>query len=127
MKTRKAKKTPSNVILTFLSENHEYLPTLENYGDFSIEEEIYRVHLVLTHTASTMNKYKALTKARKVPSISETGLRDLVKFTTQKKYRVRDSPPFSAGPLCGAILKGNDKTLWVSKKRGKSCVWSRVQ
>ena len=125
-KTRKVKKTSANVILTFLSENPEYLPTLENYGDFTTEEEVYRAHLILSHTASKMNRYKALTKERKVPAISEAVLLDLVKATTQKKYRDRDSPPFSAGPLCGASLKGNDKSLWVSEKRGKTCAWTKV-
>lgn len=124
--TRKHGKIPANVVLTFLSENPEELPTLENYGDTLVEEDIFRVRLILWHTASKMNRYKALTKERKVPAISEAVLLDLVKATTQKKYRDRDSPPFGAGPLCGASLKGNDKSLWVSEKRGKTCAWTKV-
>ena len=124
--TRKRTKIPAAVVLVFMSENPEYLPTVENYGDFTVEEEIYRVRLILWHTASRLKRYVKLAKERKVPAISETSLVGLVKATTQEKYRSRDSPPFGAGPLCGGVLKGNDKALYVSEKRGKSCAWIKA-
>lgn len=125
--TRKRTKIPAAIVLVFMSENPEYLPTVENYGDFTVEEEIYRVRLILWHTASRLKRYSKLAKERKVPAISESILVSLVGATRQKKYKERESPPFGAGPLCGAILKGNDKTLYVSEKRGKTCVWTPVQ
>ena len=124
--TRKRTKIPAAVVLVFMSENPEYLPTVENYGDFTVEEEIYRVRLILWHTASRLKRYVKLAKERAVPAISETSLVELVKATTQKKYKQRESPPFGAGPLCGAVLKGNDNELYVSEKRGKACAWTKV-
>jgi hypothetical protein len=124
--TRKRTKIPAAVVLVFMSENSQHLPPLENYGDLTIEEEIYRVRLILWHTASRLKRYVKLTKEREVPAISESTLVELVKATTQKKYRERESPPFSAGPLCGAVLKGNDKELYVSEKRGKACSWTKA-
>ena len=110
-----------------MSENPEYLPSVENYGDYTTEEEIYRVRLVLWHAAAKLKKYVALAKERKVPSISEAVLVSLVDSATQKKYRERESPPFGANKLCGAILKGNNKKMYVSKKRGGACVWTLVE
>jgi hypothetical protein len=127
IQTRKQGKISAAVVLVFMSENPEYLPTVENYGDFTVEEEIYRVRIVLWHTASRLKRYVKLAKERAVPSISEASLVSLVKATTQKKYKERESPPFGAGPLCGAVLKGNDKALYVSEKRGKACAWTPVQ
>ena len=126
IQTRKQGKIPAAVVLTFLSENPDYLPTPENYGDFTVEEEVFRVRLILWHTASKLKRYVKLAKERAVPAISEVSLVSLVKATAQTKYRTRDSPPFGAGPLCGAVLKGNDKALYVSEKRGNSCVWTKV-
>jgi hypothetical protein len=124
---RKQGRIAPAVVLVFVSENPEYLPTIENYGDYTVEEDIYRVRVDLWHTASKLKRYKKLAAERKVPAISEAQLVSLVRATTQKKYRERDSPPFGAGPLCGAILKGNNKTLWVSETRGASCSWSQLQ
>ena len=124
--TRKRTKIPAAVVLIFMSEDPDYLPTVENYGDFTVEEEIYRVRLILWHTASKLKRYVKLAKERAVPAISEVSLVSLVKATAQAKYRTRDSPPFGAGPLCGAVLKGNDKAMYVSEKRGKSCAWVPV-
>ena len=109
-----------------MSENPDYLPTVENYGDFTVEEEIFRVRLILWHTASRLKRYVKLTKERKVPAISEAVLISLVGATRQKKYKERESPPFGAGPLCGAVLKGNDKALYVSEKREKACAWIKA-
>ena len=121
--TRKKKdKIPANVVLLFMSENPEYLPTLENYGDFTIEEEIYRVRVTLSHETARLKRYTKMVKERTVPSISEKALASLVAATKQKKYRSRQSPPFSANELCGAVLKGNDKTLYLSKN-GAVCIW----
>lgn len=124
--TRKHGKIDANVVLTFVSENLDELPTLENYGDTLVEEDIFRIRLILWHTVSKRKRYMKLTKERNVPLLSETTLISLLKDATKKKYRERESPPFSAGPLCGATLKGNNKTLWISEKRGKSCAWTKV-
>lgn len=127
IQTRKNGKISSATVLVFMSENPEYLPSVENYGDYTTEEEIFRVRLVLWHTAAKLKRYVALAKERKVPSISEADLVSLVGAATQKKYRERESPPFGANKLCGALLKGNDKKMYMSKKRGKVCVWTPVQ
>ena len=124
VKTRKNGKISPATVLVFMSENPEYLPSVENYGDYTTEEEIYRVRLVLWHTAAKLKRYVSLAKERKVPSISEATLVLLVGSATQKKYRERDSPPFGANKLCGARLKGNDKKMYVSEKRGGACVWT---
>lgn len=127
IQTRKNGKISSATVLVFMSENPEYLPSVENYGDYTTEEEIFRVRLVLWHTAAKLKRYVALAKERKVPSISEADLVSLVGAATQKKYRERESPPFGANKLCGALLKGNDKKMYMSEKRGKVCVWTPVQ
>jgi hypothetical protein len=124
IQTRKNGKISPATVLVFMSENPEYLPSVENYGDYTTEEEIYRVRLVLWHTAAKLKRYVSLAKERKVPSISEAILVSLVGSATQKKYRERDSPPFGANKLCGATLKGNDKKMYVSEKRGGACVWT---
>jgi hypothetical protein len=124
--TRKRTKIPAAVVLVFMSENPQHLPPLENYGDLTVEEVIYDVRLILWHTTSRLKRYVKLAKEREVPAISESTLVELVKATTQKKYRERESPPFGAGPLCGAVLKGNDKELYVSEKRGKACAWTKA-
>lgn len=124
--TRKNGKIPANVVLLYLSENPEMLPTPENYGNFLIEENIYGARLALWHTSAKLKRYTKLTKERKVPAISESTLVSLLKDSTQKKYMERNSPRFSASPLCGASLKGNDGAMYLSEKRGKACVWTSL-
>ena len=61
--TRKKKdKIPANVVLLFMSENPEYLPTLENYGAFTIEEEIYRVRVTFSHETARLKRYTKMVK-----------------------------------------------------------------
>jgi hypothetical protein len=127
IQTRKNGKISAAAVLVFMSENPEYLPSVENYGDYTTEEEIYRVRLILWHTAARLKRYVGLAKERKVPSISEADLVSLIGAATQKKYRERESPPFGANKLCGAMLKGNDKKMYISEKRGSACVWTLVQ
>lgn len=125
IQTRKNGKISSAVVLIFMSENPEYLPSVENYGDYMTEEEIYRVRLILWHTTAKLKRYVALAKERKIPSISEAALISLISSSRQKKYRERDSPPFGANKLCGATLKGNDKRMYISQKQGSVCVWAQ--
>ena len=122
--TKKNGKLSAAVVLIFMSENPDYLPSLENYGDFTVEEVIYRVRLILWHDAAKRKRYVALAKERRVPSISEADLVSLLSTSIQKKYRERNSPPLGANKLCGATLKGNDKKLYTSEKRGKACSWA---
>lgn len=57
------------------------------------------------------------------PSITEKKLEQMVKKAMTKKYQERSSPMFSAADLCGVIMKGNDKTKYISAKRSKTCAW----
>ncbi len=122
--TRKNWKIPANVVLTFISQNPEYMPTLENYGDFTIEEEILRVRHVLWRSRPRFNRVMALTKSQNVTNISEAVLVTLLGASRQKKYRERGSPAFSAGALCGALLRGNDGVMYRSVRNAAGvCTW----
>ncbi len=122
--TRKNWKIPANVVLTFISENPEYLPSVENYGGYVIEEEIVRVRLVLWHARARFDRFVRLTKAQNVTNISETMLGSLLTASRQKKYRERGSPPFSAAELCGSVLKGNDGAMYQAVKNSADvCSW----
>ena len=107
-----------------MAKNHEFLPTKENYGDFTTEEEIYRVRVTLWHEKKRFDLYKGLVTKQNIPAISEATLTELVASSTQKKYRDRPSPPFSANKLCGATLAGNDGKSYVSEKnKADTCMW----
>ena len=126
--SRKNWKIPANVVLTFISENPEYLPSLENYGGYSIEEEILRVRLVLWHGKARCDRFVGLTKAQSVTNISEIMLVSLLAMSRQKKYRGRGSPAFSATALCGSMLKGNDGAMYKSVKNAAGvCTWITSQ
>ena len=117
-------KIPASVVLAFMDKNHDFLPTVENYGDYTTKEEIYRVRVTLWHEKKRLDLYKALAAKQNIPSITEATLEELVAATTQKKYRERESPPFTANKLCGATLHGNDKKLYLSKKnKAGICMW----
>lgn len=60
------------------------------------------------------------------PKITENKLEQMVKKAMTKKYQERNSPMFSAADLCGVIMKGNDKTKYISSKHGKTCTWSHI-
>lgn len=117
-------KIPASVVLAFMDKNHDFLPTVENYGDYTTKEEIYRVRVTLWHEKKRLDLYKALVKEHNIPSITEATLEELVAATTQKKYRERASPPFTANKLCGATLHGNDKKFYISEKtKAGTCMW----
>ena len=117
-------KIPASVVLAFMAKNHDFLPTKENYGDFTTKEEIYRVRVTLWHEKKRFDLYKGLVAKQKIPAISEATLEELVAASTQKKYSDRSSPPFSANKLCGATLVGNDKKFYVSEKtKADTCMW----
>jgi hypothetical protein len=110
-----------NIVLTFLSANPEYLPA---YGDDTTEEEIFRVRLILWHTKKRYELYAKRTKDQGVKNISEATLVAVVSASKQKKYRERDSPPFSANELCGSTLRGHDKQMYTSiKNTSNICSW----
>ena len=125
--TRKNWKIPPNVIIAFISKNPSYLPSIENYGDYTIEEDIHRVRIVLWHDGKKRFKmYSDLAKKQKIPNISEEILIKLLSASKQVKYRKRDSPPFSANQLCGATIKGNDSKMYISvKNKSGICVWNK--
>ena len=62
----------------------------------------------------------------KLPRISMQQVKDIVRKALTKKYLERPSPPFSAGPLCGYTMEGNDGNTYQSVKAGASCVWKKV-
>ena len=125
--TRKNWKIPANVVLTFVSENLEYLPTLENYGGWEVEEFILRARLVLWHTRARFERAAARTKAQGVTGITEAVLVQLMADSRQKKYRGRASPAFSAAALCGSTLRGNDGAMYQSvRNKAGVCMWASM-
>lgn len=62
----------------------------------------------------------------KLQKISMEQLRSLIQKALTTKYRSRPSPSFSAAPLCGYTLSGNDGRLYKSVKSGTSCTWRPV-
>lgn len=63
--------------------------------------------------------------AEKLPKLTHAELRMLLTKAMTKKYLSRPSPPFSAAPLCGYTLEGNDGAKYTSVKVGQSCVWQK--
>ena len=125
IQTRKQGKIPAAVVLAFLSENHAELPKADT--TYTEQEDIFRVRLILWKTPSRLQRFKAKAAAAKIPaSLTDSTLTQILAASKQAKYHNRPSPPFSAAALCGATLKGNDKTLYQSVKRGKSCAWVQV-
>ena len=126
--TRKIKgakwKINPNIVLTFISKNPENMPSIPNYGDYTIEEDIYRVRLMLWHSKKRFDLYERMTKEQGVRSISESTLVKILGESRQKKYRERASPPFSANDLCGSRLRGNDGVMYESlRNKGGVCKW----
>jgi hypothetical protein len=124
IETRKNWKINPNVVLTYISKNPDYLPNLEEY---TVEEEVFRVRLVLWHTRTTFERYSKMAKEQSVRKISEETLVKLLTESQQKKYKERDSPAFSANLLCGGRLVGNDGKMYESvRNKGGVCTWSAV-
>ena len=122
--TRKNWKINPNVVLTFISKNPDYLPNLE---DYTVEEEVFRVRLVLWHTRTTFERYSKIAKEQSVRGISEKTLVKLLAESQQKKYKERDSPAFSANLLCGSRLVGNDGKMYESvRNKGGVCTWVAI-
>jgi len=130
-KTRKISKDrwkiPPSVVLACISKNYDFLPTVPNYGGYSIEEDVYRVRIYLWHDAKRYKPYVDLAKKNNIPTISESVLIDILDDSRQKKYRERKSPPFPANKLCGSILQGNDGEMYISEKNKASCSWKLVK
>jgi hypothetical protein len=124
--TRKKWKIPSNVVLAYFSKNLTSLPSIPNYGGYTIQEDILRVRLILWQTKKRFEIYKKVANEQRIPILSENTLIKILEDSKQKKYRDRDSPPFSANQLCNAILKGNDGKVYKSTKNTKGiCTWIR--
>lgn len=108
------------VVLYFLSENPEEAPT----RPADVAEDIFRARLILWHETKRRARYTQKAKDARIPKITEATLQTLLKGSTQKKYRDRPSPSFSANSLCGATLKGNDGVMYKSVKNTKGvCSW----
>ena len=70
-------------------------------------------------------KLKELANKHKLRRLSSTEFQNLLKKSIgNTKYKTRQSPPFSASPLCGYILTGNDGRAYKSVSvRNGACVW----
>ena len=113
-----------NIVLTFISKNHDYMPSIPNYGDYTIGEEIDRVRITLWHSRKRFELYERLATEQGVRPISEATLVKILGESRQKKYRERASPPFSANDLCGSRLRGNDGVMYESvRNKGGVCKW----
>ena len=125
IQTRKQGKIPAAVVLAFLSENHAERPKADT--TYTLSEEIFRVRLILWKTPSRLQRFKTKAATSKITAaLTDSSLTQILAASTQAKYAQRPSPPFSAAALCGATLKGNDKTLYQSVKRGNACAWVQV-
>ena len=62
----------------------------------------------------------------KLQRISMQQVKDIIRKALTKKYLERPSPPFSAGPLCGYVMEGNDGNVYRSVKAGGACSWKKV-
>ncbi len=69
---------------------------------------------------------KDYAECEKLKRISMQQVKDIVRKALTKKYRERPSPPFSAGPLCGYVMEGNDGNVYRSVKAGSTCSWKKV-
>ena len=124
IETRKNWKINPNVVLTYISKNLEFLP---NLNDYTVEEEVFRVRLILWHTKITFDRYSKMAKEQSVRNISEKTLVNLLAESQQKKYKERDSPAFSANLLCGSRLVGNNGAMYESlRNKGGVCTWVAV-
>jgi hypothetical protein len=123
--TRKvAVKSSPSVVIAFMSKHHDFLPSIPNYGGYSIQEDIDRVRVALQHDPKRLKLYSDMAKKQRIPAISESVLVTMLQESKQKKYRERGSPPFSANKLCGATLKGNDAAMYTSvKNKSGVCTW----
>ena len=125
VQTRKKGTISPQVILAFLSKNPHELPAITEYGDYMVEDDIFRCRLILWNKSA--KTYKDLAKKLRIPNISEAILVKLMKNTLEKKYKDRKSPPFSAAQLCGATMRGNDGLMYVSvKNKSGVCLWKSV-
>ena len=122
--TKKKGKITPRMILAFLSMNHEYLPSITEYGDYLIEDDIFRSRLILWESKRKQKTYADLAKKQKIPDLSEATLLSLLRKSLEKKYKTRGSPPFSSATLCGATLPGNDNKMYASvKNKAGVCTW----
>jgi len=119
--TKKQWKISPRTVLAFLTKNPSMLPSIPNYGDYTIEEDILRVRINLWHNKKRFDLYSNMTGIRE---ISESLLVDLLTESCKPRYRSRDSPPFPANKLCGSKLYGNDRKLYTSVKNSADvCSW----
>lgn len=71
------------------------------------------------------NKSKKSKSPKKSPKKSKKKSKEVCSKQTTKKYTSRNSPPYPANKCCGKTKKGNDKSMYKSKKSGSSCKWSK--
>jgi hypothetical protein len=104
--------------------NHGYLPSITEYGDYLIEDDIFRCRLILWENKRKQKTYTDVAKKQKIPDLSEATLLSLLRKSVEKKYKSRSSPPFSSATLCGAILPGNDTNMYaIVKNKAGVCTW----
>jgi hypothetical protein len=73
----------------------------------------------------TLKKRADIHKLRHLSYVEFTNL--IKKSVGNIKYKQRNSPPFSAAPLCGYILTGKDGNAYKSVRTANGiCVWKQT-
>ena len=82
----------------------------------SLEDMIKRYRVNIRYTKSP-KKTRSITRTRREKGCSKQ---------STKKYKSRKSPPYPANKCCNSKKKGNDGKMYLSKKKGRSCRWSKI-
>jgi hypothetical protein len=85
------------------------------------EQLKYILQKFVIPSKSKHSKSKRSKRSKK--SKSKHSKKDSCVKQSLKKYKTRNSPPYPANKCCGKTKKGNDKKMYISKKKGNSCRW----
>ncbi len=69
---------------------------------------------------------KTVADRERLRHLTMTELMNILRKSSTNKYKMRSSPSYPAGPLCGYMLEGNDRRIYKSVRAGNSCVWKHV-
>jgi hypothetical protein len=110
----------TRILIQYISE-HGYISKERHWAPNDILRDA-KAYLNDEHYIDGL-EYECIAKKQGLKKIPIETLIKLLKKAYTPKYLDRHSPPFSASPLCGYILYGNDRKLYKSVKHGASCKW----
>jgi len=117
-KIEKDPKVSPRIVFAFFVNQPGWRPSWKEEVEFDID----RVHIML-RDKKRLKTYTKLSK--QYPEMSNTKLVKIMRCSTQKKYRDRDSPPFPANELCGSVIKGTDGKYESVKNKKGVCSWKK--